>query len=150
MGHTYSNLLAHTIFGTKDRQPLLDQELKSELFPYMAGIVKRLGVQPVIINGPRDHVHGLFLMPASLAVSDLMEKLKANSSRWVHQRWPQRRLFGWQEGYAAFSVSYANLGRARKYIENQETHHLRRTFREELVAFLNQNQIAYHHRWVGI
>jgi putative transposase len=88
-------------------------------------------------------------MPARLAVSDLMEKLKANSSRWVHQRWPQRRVFGWQERYAGFSVSYANLARARKCIENQEQHHLRRSFREELVAFLNQNYISYDPRSVG-
>ncbi len=149
MGHAYSNLLIHAVFGTKDRPPLLDSELKAELFPYMAGIVKRLGAQTVLINGPRDHVHALFVLPARVSLSDMMEKLKANSSKWVHQRWPERRMFAWQEGYAAFSVSHSNLSRVKDYIQSQEEHHASRSFREELLAFLDQNQIAYDPRYVG-
>jgi putative transposase len=149
MAHTYSNLLTHAIFGTKDRLLLLDAELKSELFPYMGGIIKKLRGVPILINGPRDHVHALFVQPASLAVSEMMEKLKANSSKWVHQRWPRRRRFGWQEGYAAFSVSHSNLSRVKDYIERQEQHHRKRSFREELMAFLDKNQIPYDVRYVG-
>ncbi len=148
-GHSYSNLLIHEVFGTKDRLPLLDSELKAELFPYMAGLIKKLGAQTVLINGPRDHIHALFILPARLSLSDMMEKLKANSSKWVHQRWPERRPFAWQEGYAAFSVSHSNLNRVKEYIENQEEHHVRRSFREELIVFLGQNQIAYDSRYVG-
>jgi putative transposase len=149
MAHTYSNLLIHAIFGTKHHRPLLDTELKSELFPYMGGIIRNLGGVPIIINGPQDHVHALFGQPVILPVSDMMEKLKANSSKWVHQRWRQRRLFAWQEGYAAFSVSHSRLGRVKSYIEFQEKHHAKRSFQEELVAFLDKNQISYDPRYVG-
>jgi putative transposase len=149
MGHTYSNLLIHSIFGTKNRLQALDAELKTELFPYMGGIIKKLGGQPILINGPRDHVHALFVQPARLPLSEMMEKLKGNSSKWVHQRWSQRRLFAWQEGYAAFSVSHSNLGRVKDYIERQEEHHRKRSFREELIAFLDKNEIPYDPRYVG-
>jgi putative transposase len=80
----------------------------------------------------------------------MMEKLKANSSKWVHQRWPQRRLFAWQKGYAAFSVSHSNLSRVRDYIKAQEKHHPRRSFREELIAFLEKNEIPYDARYLGL
>jgi REP-associated tyrosine transposase len=149
MAHTYSNLLIHAIFGTKDHRRLLDTEVKSEVFPYMGGIIRNLGGVPIIINGSHDHVHALFGQPVTLSVSDMMEKLKANSSKWVHQRWPQRRLFAWQQGYAAFSVSHSRLGQVRSYIESQEKHHAKQSFREELAAFLKKNDISYDPRYVG-
>jgi putative transposase len=145
----YSNLLIHAVLGTKSRLPVLDSELKVELFPYVAGIVKKLGGKPILINGPRDHVHTLLVLPARLPLSDLMEKLKANSSKLVHQQWPERRRFGWQEGYAAFSVSQSNPSRVKDYIANQEKHHVRMSFREELKAFLDRNDIAYDPRYLG-
>lgn len=147
--HTYSNLLIHAVFGTKNGLPVLDSELKSELFPYMAGIVKNVGGLPIAVNGPSDHVHVLFVLPAPISVSKMMEKLKANSSKWIHQRWPERRFFAWQEGYGAFSVSYSNLNRVRDYISRQEEHHARRSFREELVTFLEKNEVSYDPRFVG-
>jgi REP element-mobilizing transposase RayT len=110
MAHTYSNLLVHAIFGRKGRLPTLDAELKSELFPFMGGIIRKFGGKPVLINGPRHHVHTLFVQPARMPLSDMLEKLKANSSRWIHQRWPRRRMFGWQDGYAAFQREPVELG----------------------------------------
>lgn len=76
----------------------------------------------------------------------MMEKLKANSSKWARQRWPRRRRFKWQEGYAAFSVSHSNLSRVKDYIERQEEHHTKRSFQEELIAFFDKNQIPYEAR----
>ena len=91
----------------------------------------------------------LLVLAARVSLSDTMEKLKANSSRWIHQRWPKRRLFAWQEGYAAFSVSHSNLSRVRAYIEAQEKRHAKQSFREELIAFLQSNEISYDPRYVG-
>jgi len=133
MAHTYTNLLIHGLFSTKERRPVLDAELRRELFAYMGGIIAHLKSRPLLINGPKDHVHLLFVLPASLALSDLMEKVKANSSKWVHERWPRRSLFGWQEGYTAFSVSQSNLEKVTKYIVEQEGHHRKLSFREEVL-----------------
>jgi REP element-mobilizing transposase RayT len=148
MAHTYSNILIHALFSTKARQPYLDAELKGELFPYMGGIIAKLNGQSLLINGPSDHVHLLFVQPAAMGLAELMEKVKANSSRWVKHRWPQRRGFAWQTGYTAFSVSQSQVNAVTKYIRNQEQHHRKRTFQEELIAFLKQHRIAYDPRFL--
>ena len=146
MAHTFSNILIHALFSTKHRRPHLDAELKSELFPYMGGIIAKLNGRSLLINGPSDHVHLLFVQPATLGVADLREKVKANSSRWVNQRWPQRERFAWQTGYTAFSVSQSQVEAVKAYIGNQEQPHRKRSFQEELAAFLKQHGIAYDPR----
>jgi len=148
MAHTYSNLLVHALFSTKKRAPLLDAELKVELFSYMGGIIAQLRGKPILTGGPKDHVHLLFVLPCSLSVADLMEKVKANSSKWVKNRWQNRSHFAWQTGYTAFSVSQSNLESVKRYIASQETHHRRITFQEEVLAFLKKHEIAYDPRYV--
>ena len=148
MAHTYSNLLVHALFSTKKRAPLLDAELKVELFSYMGGIIAQLRGKPILIGGPKDHVHLLFVLPCSLSVADLMEKVKANSSKWVKNRWRNRSHFAWQTGYTAFSVSQSNLESVKRYIASQETHHRRITFQEEVLAFLKKHEIPYDPRFV--
>ena len=148
MAHTYTNLLMHALFSTKNRQPALDEELKSRLYPYMAGIITKLKGLPVIINGPKDHVHLLFVLPAALSLADLMEKLKANSSKWVHEEFPQFPNFAWQKGYTAFSVSQSNLAAVKRYIAQQEEHHRKQTYQEEVLAFLKKHGVQYDPRYV--
>lgn len=141
MGHSYTNITIHALFSTKGRQPWLGEHVRHSLFPYMAGIVKHLGAKPLIINGVQDHVHSLVVLPAQLPLADLMEKLKANSSRWIHQQSLSLRHFAWQTGYAAFSVSQSNLERVRTYIETQETHHRKMTYQEEVATLLRKHGI---------
>lgn len=148
MAHSYTNLLIHALFSTRKRQPLLDAELRSRLFPYLGGIITRLKGRPVVINGPQDHVHLLFVLPATVALSDLMEKLKANSSRWVHEDFPRRANFAWQKGYTAFTVSESNLAAVRRYITQQEEHHRKLSFQEEVLAFLKKHGVEYDPRHV--
>ena len=148
MAHTYSNLLVHAFFSTKDRRPGLGAELKPELFSYMGGITTQLRAKPILINGPKDHVHLLFVLPCSLSVADLMEKVKANSSKWLHEWWPNRCNLAWQTGYTAFSVSHSNLASVKNYIANQEAHHRKMTFQEEVLAFLKKHEIEYDPRYV--
>jgi putative transposase len=105
MAHTFTNLLTHIIFSTKDRMPTLDPNLKERLFPYMGGIFRELGATPLLINGPTDHVHILAVLPAKLSVSEILNEVKSNSSGWVHKTFPPRSTFAWQIGYAAFGVS---------------------------------------------
>jgi putative transposase len=148
MAHTFSHLLTHIVFSTKDRAPLLDADLKPRLFAYMGGIIRELDGQVMIINGPTDHVHILTTIPARISLSDFMRDLKANSSGWVHKEFPKHGNFGWQTGYGAFAVSHSNLGLVLEYIRNQEKHHRRLTFKEEFEAFLKKHGIEYEEQYL--
>lgn len=148
MSHTYTNLLDHIIFSTKDRVPSLDAELKSRLFPYMGGIVRNLNDAALSINGPADHVHILASLPPTAAPSDFIGTLKANSSGWVHKTFPQHQMFKWQVGYAAFGVSFSQKQVVLDYIAGQEEHHRTVSFKEELIAFLKKHEIEYDERYV--
>jgi putative transposase len=148
MGHTYTCLLEHIIFSTKERRSFLDAELKERLFPYMGGIVRELGGVALSINGPTDHVHILASLPPTIAPSEFVGKLKANSSGWVHKIFPQHREFKWQVGYSAFGVSYSQKQAVLDYIAGQEEHHRTVTFQEELLAFLKKHGVEYDERYV--
>jgi REP element-mobilizing transposase RayT len=146
MSHTYTNILIHALFSTKDRQPSLIPEIREETFRYLGGTINELGGQSLLVDGPRDHVHMLFVQPRTLSLADLMEKVKANSSGGVKQRWPNRRQFGWQTGYAAFSVSKSHVEQVKLYIANQEEHHRKVSFQEEVLAFLKKQGVEYYPR----
>jgi REP element-mobilizing transposase RayT len=148
MAHTYTNLLVHALFSTKGRRPLVEPEMKTDLFSYMGGIISQLKGKPVLINGPSDHVHLLFVLPTNLCIADMMEKVKANSSKWVKEKWPHRGHFSWQGGYTAFSVSQSNLERVKDYIAHQEEHHRKLTFQQEVLGLLKKHGVAYDPRFV--
>ena len=148
MAHTFTHLLTHIIFSTKDRRPLLDAGLKARLFPYLGGIIRAHDGKALIINGPADHVHILASLAAKHSLSDLMRELKADSSGWIHQNFPNQKTFAWQIGYGAFSVSHSNLAKVEKYIANQEEHHRKISFQEEFVTFLKRHEIQYDERFL--
>ena len=148
MAHTFTNLLYHVIFSTKDRLPQIDDELHPRLFGYLGGIVREAGGTALIANGAADHAHLLAALPATVAVSDFMRTLKTNSSRWVHETWPARRAFAWQTGYGAFSVSQSNVEPVRRYIAEQEERHRTMTFQEEFVQILRRHGIAFDERYI--
>ena len=148
MSHTYSNLLSHVVFSTKDRQPLIDAELKPRLLGYMNGIVTESGGRVLSMNAMPDHLHLLWDLPPTSSLSDAMRVLKTNSSRWVHETWSSRKFFAWQTGYGAFSVSRSNVSAVANYIEAQELHHRKRTFQEEFIELLAKHGIDYDPKYV--
>jgi putative transposase len=150
MAHTYTNVLIHALFSTKDRQPWLTPEIREEVFCYLGGTVNKLGGQSLLMNGLHDHVDMLFVQPRTLSIATVMEKVKANSSGWLKERWPERSYFAWQTGYAAFSVSKSHVEQVKRYIGNQEKHHRKVTFQEELLAFLKKREIEYDPRYVFV
>jgi len=150
MAHTYTNILIHALFSTKDRQPWLTPEIRDETFCYLGGTINEMGGQSLLVNGPRDHVHMLFVQPRTLSIAALMEKVKSHSSGWVKERWPNQRHFAWQTGYAAFSVSKSHVEQVERYIENQEEHHRKISFQEEVVAFLKKQGVEYDPRYVFV
>jgi REP element-mobilizing transposase RayT len=93
MAHTYTNILIHALFSTKDRQSWLTPEIRDEAFCYLGGTINELGGQSLLVNGPRDHVHMLFVQPRTLAIAAIMEKVKSHSSSWVKERWPSLSYF---------------------------------------------------------
>ena len=148
MAHTYTRLVSHIIFSTKNRQPWLDADTRARLHPYMGGIVRALHGVPIIINGPADHVHALCVLPPAEAMSDVMRVVKTNSSKWIHETFPRLSAFGWQTGYAAFSVSESNVAGVEKYILNQEEHHRTVSFQDEYLLFLQRHGIQFDPRYV--
>jgi REP element-mobilizing transposase RayT len=148
MSHTYTNLLSHVVFSTKDRRPLIDVEIKPRLLGYINGIVNESGGRVLSLNSMPDHLHMLWESSPTSSMSEAMRLVKTNSSRWVHETWGPQKRFGWQSGYAAFSVSRSNVAAVANYIEAQEAHHRKRTFQEEFVDLLVKHGIDYDPRFV--
>jgi len=148
VGHTYTNLLFHVVFSTKDRRPLIHDSFRSRLHEYLGGIARRDFRCAPAVGGTNNHVHGLLVLPADICVAGAMRKWKSVSSKWVHETFPAEADFAWQQGYAAFSVSLSNLSRVAAYIEKQEVHHCRMTFEQEFVAILKRHGIPYDPRYV--
>jgi putative transposase len=147
-GPTATNVLVHFIFGTRHRRPLITEEIKADLHAYLGGIIRELGGAALCVNGMADHVHLLVRMPSIYSVADVARLAKTNSSRWVHERWPQFRRFAWQPGYGAFSVSESGQATVREYILNQQQHHKQRSFEDEFVVFLRKNHIVIDEKYL--
>ena len=143
MGHTYSNLLVHVIFTTKRRAPIIRAELRPRLYKYLAGVARHEFGRPIEIGGTEDHLHGLLALRTDVSVAEAMRKWKSLSSGWVHKTFPRYGEFGWQDGYAAFSVSESAVDSVRAYIARQELHHRKMSFGEELRAFLDRHGVGY-------
>jgi REP element-mobilizing transposase RayT len=141
MPHTFTSLLAHVVFSTKDRAPLISPDMQLQLHAYMGGILRELKATSLIVNGVDDHVHLLVGLPATASVSDTLRTLKTNSSRWAHETY--RKPFAWQSGYGAFSVSQSNIEAVRQYIARQEEHHRRMSFKEEFISLLRKHDIKF-------
>jgi putative transposase len=143
MASSLVKILLHIVFSTRKRVPFIDTALQTDLYPYMAAILRQREATLIALGGVPDHVHILLRMKAGHKLSDLVRATKAVSSKWVHERPESIPEFGWQTGYAAFSVSQSQEAKVRSYILNQAAHHHRATFEEELVGLLRRHQVEY-------
>ncbi len=148
MAHTVTNLLTHLVFSTRGRAPLIADIIRDDLQAYPGGILRELRAVPIAIGGTADHVHVLTRLPAELAVADCLRILKTNSSRWVKEKWPERRSFGWQGGYGAFSVSESSRSKVIRYIQEQARHHRKISFQDEFLALLQKHGVEFDERYV--
>jgi len=148
MAHTFTDLLYHLVFSTKNRLPQIDDRWKDDLFAYLGGTVSGIGGSAMIVNGTADHVHLLVVLPQTMAVADALRAVKANSSGWVHEHCSGRRDFGWQTGYGAFTVSESRRESVMRYIARQEEHHRTVTFEDEFLTLLTRHRISYDPRFV--
>ena len=148
MAGTFTFLGIHFVFSTKNRALLIDNNIKDRLCAYIGGIIKELGGTLIEINAMPDHVHFYAYMPKTFSVSKFMEVVKGNSSKWVHASFPEKKDFGWQDGYGAFTVSKSVEDSVVKYIRNQQEHHRERSFQEEFTDFLDKFGIEYDNNYI--
>ena len=148
MSHTYSNLLIHVVFSTKGHVPIISDEYRDRLWRYLGGIVRSEGAGPLAIGGVADHVHLAIKVRPAHALSDLVRKIKTNSSKWANEHQLFRGKFAWQNGYGGFSVSASQIDKVRRYIENQADHHKTKTFKEELVEMLQRHGIEFDPKYL--
>jgi REP-associated tyrosine transposase len=144
---THLSLHYHVIFATKDHASSIDPKWRNDLHAYLGGTIRTLGGHPEAIGGVADHIHLLVGLRATHCLADVMREVKAVSSRWVHET-IGFRLFAWQEGYGAFTVSASQRDVVRDYIERQEEHHRRKTFQEEYLALLERSGVEFDKRYV--
>jgi REP element-mobilizing transposase RayT len=135
----------HCVFSTRERRPLLTDPIRERLWPYLGGIARQNEMKALAIGGVADHVHLLLSIPPTLSVSKAMQLLKGNSSKWLRETFPELRQhdFAWQEGFGSFSIGVSGVGETIHYIETQEEHHRRRSFREELEIILKKHGYDY-------
>ena len=145
MAQTFSRLLVHAVFSTKDRTVSLKADIRNDLFAYIGGIIRDFGGQPLIINGVAEHVHLLFSMPATMGLAEAMRIIKAKSSRWLHG---SDRSFAWQSGYAGFSVSQSSVEQVTTYIASEQEHHKKVRFEDEFISLLKKHEMEYDERYV--
>ncbi len=140
MSHTYIANFVHCIFATKGRREIISTELQPKLWAYLMGIARNLGITMISVGGTSNHVHLLISPSATMPLAEAVQKLKANSSRWMGE---QGLSFEWQKGYGAFRVSASLVETVKAYIRNQEEHHRKRTFEEEFLGLLKKSGIDH-------
>ena len=148
MGQSLSKIYIHLIFHVKNNSVNIEKEAREDLYRYIGSIIKDNESIPILINGTNDHVHILFVMSKNVSLAGITEEIKHHSSRWIKTQGQQYRNFAWQGGYAGFSVSQSIHEKTKHYIEKQEEHHLKVTFREELILFLKEYGIDYNEQYL--
>ena len=148
MANTYTQIHVQLVFAVKHRNGLIHSTFKDELHQYITGIIKFHNHKLLAINGMPDHLHILIGMRPTQSISDLMQDIKANSSKWINENRFLKVRFEWQEGYGAFSYSKTNVQNVINYIKNQERHHNKKTFQDEYVEFLNLFEVDYDERHI--
>ena len=141
MARTYTKLIYHIVFSTKERIPLIVPEIRDRLYEYIGGVIRGEKGSLVEIGGMPDHVHILARFGAAIAVSEMLKRIKGSSSHWLSQE--TGTWFAWQNGYGAFSVSESQVAAVRKYIQQQEEHHKRISFKDELISLLRKHRIEF-------
>jgi len=148
MANTYTQIYLHVVFAVKGRDNLISKNLKDELYKYITGIVTNEGQKLIAINGMPDHIHILIGLKPDKSLSDLVRSIKANSSRFINDKKWINGKFEWQAGFGAFSYSHSQLTNVINYIQNQEEHHKKKTFKEEYIEFLIAFNVDYKNEYI--
>ena len=148
MANTYTQIYIQVVFAVTGRLSLIRGEYKEEIHKYITGTIRNDGHKLIAVNGMPDHLHILLGLKPNMALSDLVRDIKSNSSNFINERRLSQGKFGWQEGYGAFSYGHSQLDTIIRYIQNQEQHHRRRSFKDEYLTLLKKFQINFEDKYV--
>jgi REP element-mobilizing transposase RayT len=148
MANTYTQIHIHFVFAVKFRHGIIQSKWKEDLYKYMTGVIQNNNHKLLAINGMSDHIHILIGLRPVQSISDLMKDVKQSSSKWINENKLTKGHFEWQEGYGAFSYSKSQINQVVNYIQNQELHHKKKTFKEEYLDFLEKFEIDYDERFI--
>ena len=145
---TFTQLYVQMVFAVKNRDAILNKNIRQRVFEYMSGILREMQHKSIIVNGVSNHVHIFIGLNPSKSISDTVHDLKRSSSLFINKERLCKGKFSWQEGYGAFTYSRSQLNNVYQYILNQEEHHKRTTFKEEYISFLTEFEIDYEERFL--
>lgn len=148
MANTFSKIYIHIIFSVKGRQNLIQKTWKEELYKYICGIVNGKEQKVYAIGGMADHIHILLSIKPNITLSDIVRDIKANSSKWINDKGYVKDKFQWQEGFGAFSYAQSQVDNVIAYINNQEQHHQKKTFKDEYLDLLHKFSIDFDEKYV--
>lgn len=141
MANTYTSLFHHFVFSTKNRQKWIVEEIENRVWSYIGGIARKHKCTALQVGGLEDHIHALILSPPVYSPSEIAKFLKGESSKWIHEEFSNFQAFGWQDGYAAFSVSKSIVPKVVEYIINQREHHQAKSFEDEYFDLLKLHEV---------
>ena len=148
MSNTYHQVYVQTVFAVKYRAAVIRPEWKASLMAVIGNLIRETGCKTLIVNGVEDHVHCLFGLLSSLAISDVMKNAKAKSSKWLNESGLLEHRFEWQSGFGAFSYSKNAVLSVYNYIKNQERHHEQQRFLEEYKQLLQTYEVDYRDQYI--
>jgi putative transposase len=145
---TYTQLYVQLVFAVKNREALLQKDIRHRVFEYMSGILREMKHKSIIINGVSDHAHVFLGLNPVISISDTVHEIKRSSSLLINSEKLSKWKFQWQEGYGAFTYSKSHIDNVYNYILNQEEHHKKKTFRKEYIEFLEKYEVEYDERFL--
>ncbi|MES2808935.1 MAG: IS200/IS605 family transposase [Bacteroidota bacterium] len=148
MANTYHQIYLHIIFAVKYRAAVIAKDLQPTVFGMIGNLINETGCKTLTVNGVEDHIHCLIGIKPSVSVSDLMQTVKAKSSKYINDNSLTSQRFEWQEGYGVFSYGQSQIENVYKYIQNQEEHHKKQSFKEEYLEFLHKFNVAYDEQFI--
>ncbi len=148
MPQSLSLVIVHVVFSTKERRPFLNADTRPKLHAYLATVARNAGCEAYRVGGVADHVHLAIRLSRTITIADLIETLKTSSSKWVKTQSTDLAAFSWQRGYGCFSVGPSDLDALIKYIDEQEAHHIHRTFQDEFRMFLTKYGVEFDEAYV--
>jgi REP element-mobilizing transposase RayT len=145
---TFTQILYHTVFSTKDREPTLAEAQQKRLYSYIWKTIENHGCHLYRIGGVEDHIHFLHSLHPSTALADLVKGIKLSSSQFIKQEKLFPHFTGWQAGYGAFTEPFSTKDRLIEYIKGQKEHHRQISFRDEYRSLLNEHQITFEEKYL--
>ena len=148
MANTHHQMYIQTVFAVKFRHATIAMPWRSKLMGVVGNLINETGCKTIIVNGTHDHIHCFFGLKPDLAVSVVMQGVKAKSSKWINENHHVNHRFEWQKSFGSFSYSRSHIDKVYQYILNQEKHHEKKSFRKEYMQMLDKYHIQYDERYI--